>query len=96
MPTYEYKCTDCEHRFETIQRITDDPLQNCPECNMDTLGKVLTSCNFVLKGLKWPGKNFFTEQKKIAKEQTARDDKRDLVEYEQRWGEKTNRLNTND
>ncbi|MCF8261437.1 MAG: zinc ribbon domain-containing protein [Melioribacteraceae bacterium] len=32
MPTYEYKCTGCNHRFETFQKITDDPITECPEC----------------------------------------------------------------
>ena len=32
MPTYEYKCTKCGHRFEAIQSITADPLEHCPKC----------------------------------------------------------------
>ena len=33
MPTYAYKCKACEHRFETVQKITEDPLTECPECH---------------------------------------------------------------
>lgn len=32
MPTYEYACDTCGIRFERRQRITDDPLKKCPEC----------------------------------------------------------------
>ena len=32
MPTYEYKCKECEHSFEVFQSIKDDPLSVCPEC----------------------------------------------------------------
>jgi len=32
MPTYEYRCTECEHEFEELQRITADPLKECPKC----------------------------------------------------------------
>ena len=32
MPTYVYKCTDCDHRFEAVQGFHDDPLDTCPEC----------------------------------------------------------------
>lgn len=32
MPTYDYKCLTCNHRFETFQKMTDAPLMNCPEC----------------------------------------------------------------
>lgn len=32
MPNYDYECRACGHRFERFQKITDDPLKECPEC----------------------------------------------------------------
>ena len=32
MPTYDYKCTECEHTFELFQSMTEDPITECPEC----------------------------------------------------------------
>ncbi len=32
MPTYEYLCQTCSHRFEQWQKMTDEPLTICPEC----------------------------------------------------------------
>ena len=32
MPTYDYVCQDCDHRFEHFQSMTSDPLTECPEC----------------------------------------------------------------
>ncbi|HQF41467.1 MAG TPA: zinc ribbon domain-containing protein [Ignavibacteriaceae bacterium] len=32
MPTYEYKCTKCGHRFEIFQSMKDEPLTTCPVC----------------------------------------------------------------
>jgi len=32
MPTYEYECKDCGHRFEKFQNMSDKPLTDCPEC----------------------------------------------------------------
>ena len=32
MPTYEYECRSCKHRFEEFQSINDDPIRNCPKC----------------------------------------------------------------
>jgi putative FmdB family regulatory protein len=32
MPTYEYECTKCGHRFELLQSITDKPRRRCPQC----------------------------------------------------------------
>lgn len=32
MPTYEYECDSCHHRFEMLQRITEEPIKTCPLC----------------------------------------------------------------
>ncbi len=32
MPTYEYACMKCGHRFEEFQSIMAEPISNCPEC----------------------------------------------------------------
>ena len=49
MPTYEYACNDCRHRFETRQRMTDDPISTCPECAGSTY-RVLFPVGIVFKG----------------------------------------------
>ena len=41
MPTYEYLCENCEHNFDEFQSMTADPLKTCPECNKDTLKRVI-------------------------------------------------------
>ena len=33
MPTYEYECKNCGHRFEAFQSMTAEPLSECPECS---------------------------------------------------------------
>ncbi len=32
MPTYEYECERCHHRFDRFQKMTDEPLRTCPVC----------------------------------------------------------------
>jgi len=32
LPTYEYRCLSCEHQFERVQRISEDPLKECEVC----------------------------------------------------------------
>lgn len=32
MPTYEYRCRECEHKFERFQKMTEDPIRECPQC----------------------------------------------------------------
>ena len=49
MPTYEYTCTACGHRLDAVQRFTDDPLTECPECG-GALRKVYGAIGIVLKG----------------------------------------------
>ena len=40
MPIYEYKCDECNHQFEKIQKFSDKPLDQCPECEYFTLHRV--------------------------------------------------------
>ena len=49
MPTYSYKCTSCDHRFEARQRFSDDPLTECPVCG-SPVRKVITPVGVVFKG----------------------------------------------
>jgi putative FmdB family regulatory protein len=49
MPTYEYLCRVCNNRFETRQKMTDDPLTTCPECG-GTIRRVLFPAGVVFKG----------------------------------------------
>jgi putative FmdB family regulatory protein len=51
MPTYTYRCNNCEYQFDIRQRMADDPLTDCPECEADdALRKVLNSVGIVFKG----------------------------------------------
>ena len=64
MPIYEYACGSCEHRFETIQRASEEPLRDCPECGDATLKKLLSAPVFRLKGSGWYETDFKTGDKK--------------------------------
>ncbi len=50
MPTYEYECRMCGHRFERIQSITDAPLEVCPACNGEIARVVSGGAGFIIKG----------------------------------------------
>ncbi|HMD60806.1 MAG TPA: FmdB family zinc ribbon protein [Opitutaceae bacterium] len=41
MPTYEYVCTKCGHRFEKFQSMRDGPLKKCPECSKAGLKRLV-------------------------------------------------------
>jgi putative FmdB family regulatory protein len=52
MPLYEYACDACGHRFETIQRFSDPPLDRCPKCG-GAVRKLQSAPAFHLKGSGW-------------------------------------------
>lgn len=49
MPTYQYACTECGHRFDAVQAFTDDALTTCPNCS-GKLRKVFSAVGVVFKG----------------------------------------------
>ncbi len=53
MPIYEYACKSCGHVFDALQKMSDDPLTDCPECDEPSLKKLLSAPNFRLKGGGW-------------------------------------------
>lgn len=51
MPTYEYRCNACGHRFEKLQKFSDDPIRTCPECGEDEAERLISSgAGLVFKG----------------------------------------------
>ena len=72
MPIYEYKCQNCGHSFEQLQKITDKPLRNCPKCKKLKLAKLISNTSFQLKGNGWYATDF--KDKKPKKE--AKKDKK--------------------
>jgi len=63
MPIYEYRCTECDHRLEKLQRMADDPLKDCPECNKPALKKLVSAAAFKLKGSGWYETDFKGKEK---------------------------------
>lgn len=49
MPTYQYACTACDHRFDAVQSFSDASLTECPEC-AGKLRKLYGSVGVVFKG----------------------------------------------
>ena len=77
MPIYEYRCNSCGLQKEYIQRMSDAPMTDCPECKTATLSKMVTAAGFQLKGGGWyvtdfkgggtnaAGKSKKTEEKQV-------------------------------
>ncbi|WP_444919003.1 FmdB family zinc ribbon protein [Microbulbifer sp. JMSA003] len=64
MPIYEYQCNACGHEMEALQRMSDDPLKDCPACEKAELRKKISAAGFRLKGAGWYETDFKTGSKK--------------------------------
>jgi len=49
VPTYQYACTECDHRFDAVQSFTDSSLTECPQCS-GKLRKLYGAVGVVFKG----------------------------------------------
>jgi len=76
MPTYSYKCPDCDHRFDARHGF-DDPQPACPNCEAEEVQRVITKAPSHAKGiLAHPG-----DGRKASKE-----------ELQSKWAEETPKL----
>ena len=64
MPIYEYQCQSCDHQLEALQKISDAPLKDCPDCGESALKKKVSAAAFRLKGGGWYETDFKTGGKK--------------------------------
>lgn len=71
MPIYPYKCQDCDHQFEALQKMSEPLLVDCPECGNSSLRKQLTAAAFKLKGTGWYETDFKNSGKKAAEKKVA-------------------------
>ncbi|HAD71796.1 MAG: FmdB family transcriptional regulator [Gammaproteobacteria bacterium] len=78
MPIYEYQCNNCNHKIEVLQKISDDPLAQCPSCHQQKLKKLVSAASFRLKGSGWYETDFKTGGKKqLAESDSAADSNTD-------------------
>ncbi|MCP5420036.1 MAG: zinc ribbon domain-containing protein [Gammaproteobacteria bacterium] len=73
MPIYEYRCGACGHELEAIQKMSEDPLTDCPACGAPALKKKISAVAFRLKGGGWYETDFKTggKKKNLAKDDAS-------------------------
>ena len=64
MPIYEYQCQSCGHELEKLQRLSDNPLKDCPDCGEAELRRLVSAAGFRLKGAGWYETDFKKGDKK--------------------------------
>ena len=80
MPTYEYKCSACGHRFEKFQSIMADPVRKCPECGKRAVERLISGgAGLIFKGSGFyqtrpvwgQSENFFNAVAGVTKEESG-------------------------
>ncbi|ESQ15229.1 MAG TPA: zinc ribbon domain-containing protein [Chromatiaceae bacterium] len=64
MPIYAYRCENCGHDLDALQKLSDAPLTDCPACGHASLKKQITAAAFRLKGAGWYETDFKKDGKK--------------------------------
>lgn len=72
MPIYQYRCAECGHSLEALQKMSDPKLTDCPACEAPALTKQLTAAAFKLKGTGWYETDFKNSGKPKAANQTTK------------------------
>ena len=89
MPTYEYRCRDCGHTFEVVQKMTDEPLTVCPDCGGE-LRKV-----FAVPAIAFKGSGFYaTDHGKKAKRPSETSDKGESKDTKEESGSSDTKAGT--
>lgn len=101
MPIYEYACTNCEHAFDELQKVSEAALVHCPRCGEPALRKLLSAPKFRLKGQGWYETDFKTGDKRnIAgdgeKSDAAKSDDKSPKKADEKPAKKTEAKTTTD
>lgn len=65
MPFYEYQCSACGHRFEVLQRMSDDPVTTCEQCGEESVERVLFAPAIHFKGSGFHNTDYGTKRRPV-------------------------------
>jgi putative FmdB family regulatory protein len=74
MPIYEYRCTECGHQAEHLQKISEPALTVCTVCGKPSFTKLVSAAGFQLKGSGWYATDFKGGAKKPEGKSEAKSD----------------------
>ena len=64
MPIYEYRCNSCAYLFDALQKVSDAPLTECPDCGALELRRLISAPSFRLKGGGWYETDFKSDKER--------------------------------
>ena len=73
MPIYEYVCSHCHYQEDVLQKHSDAPLTQCPQCNEESFQKIVSAPSFQLKGTGWYVPDFRDKGKNTTGNETTSD-----------------------
>jgi len=77
MPIYEYSCESCGESLEKLQKLSDAPLEICPNCGEPKLKKLISAAGFRLKGSGWYETDFKKDKQKNLHDSGKKESKSD-------------------
>ena len=93
MPVYAYRCESCGVQFERIQRFSDDPVSVCPECEQQSIRRVIQPAGIIFKGSGWYVKDSKASnsagQPREKESETSKDGKTEKASTDQASAEKS-------
>ena len=75
MPIYEYACNNCSHRLDALQKMSEEPLTDCPECGEAGLKRLISAPRFRLKGGGWYETDFKKDNQRNVLKSDSESDK---------------------
>ncbi len=78
MPTYDYRCLSCKHKFELFQSMTEEPISTCPKCGGEVKRLIGAGAGPIFKGSGF----YQTDYKNSSKDNTKKSDKKSSVDTE--------------
>jgi putative FmdB family regulatory protein len=65
VPFYEYRCVSCGHRFEVLQRMSDEPVTVCEHCGVEAAERVLFAPAIHFKGSGFHNTDYGTKRRPV-------------------------------
>lgn len=80
MPIYEYECASCHQQFDLIQKMSDEPIKQCPQCLQETAVRLISAPGFQLKGSGWYATDFKNPKKTDSSSQDTKKSEKSVAE----------------
>ena len=96
MPTYDYQCSKCNHRFEMFQSMTEKPRQRCPLCRGKVERLISGGSGLLFKGSGFYITDYRSDGYKKAAKEDSPDKKPDSSSSQEKKSESSNKTSANE